>query len=155
MSLLVIILILALVLVIYFIISYQAPQHKAFHINLESDTIQNKDYRRVIYTGPKQQLVLMSLNVSEDIPAEVHDGTQFFRIEKGKGMSSIWENGKNSPPTNIELSDGSGLIIPPGTQHYIKNISSTEPLKLYSIYSPPQHPAGTVHNRQSDDHEHG
>ena len=115
----------------------------AYHKNIEKETLKNNNYRKVIYTVPdKNQLVFMSLNVGEDIPKEIHPHiSQFFRVEKGEGLAII--DGKK-----YKLKDGSGLIIPPGAQHYIKNTSKTDKLKLYSIYSPPNHPPNRVNKRQ-------
>tara|TARA_B110000908_G_C10250763_1_gene451896 strand:- start:952 stop:1413 length:462 start_codon:yes stop_codon:yes gene_type:complete len=150
MSIILLVLLIAFIVVILFINcnnKFSGTYHESFHVNLEIDSISNQDYRKVIYTDPKQQLVLMSLNVGEDIPAEIHDGTQLYRIEKGNGSATVWDKEKSSIP----LTKGVGLIVPAGTCHYIKNNSLTEPLKLYTIYSPPQHKPGTVHNRQHDD----
>lgn len=113
-----------------------------FNINIEKETIKNNNYRKVLYTDAKQQLVVMSLNPGEDIPLESHNGSQFFRIEKGRGVALI----KNK---RVLLRDGVGLIIPKSTKHTIKNTSKTNSLKMYSIYSPPQHPPKTLHKRQS------
>ena len=112
-----------------------------FSINIEKATLRNNNYRKVLDTNKYQQLVLMSLNPGEDIPLESHDGSQFFRIEKGRGVAEI--DGKR-----VLLKDGTSLTVPKNTQHYIKNTSSTQPLKLYSIYSPPQHPKNTTNRRQ-------
>lgn len=111
--------------------------------NIEKDTIKNKKYRKVVHTiEDKFQLVLMCLNVGEDIPMETHKKvTQFIRVEKGYGLATI--NDKK-----YKLRDGSAVTIPPNTPHYIKNTSKTKPLKLYSIYVPPEHPKNRVNDRQ-------
>lgn len=116
---------------------------KPDHRNIEKETIKNKNYMKVLYTVKgNMQLVLMSLNPGEDIPEEIHNNiTQFFRIESGMGYAKI--NGKR-----YTLKDGFTLIIPPGSKHYIKNTSKTEPLKLYSIYSPEHHPNKKINKRQ-------
>ena len=103
--------------------------------NIEKETESNTDYRRVIKTVEGMQLVLMSLNVGETIPCEVHKGAgaQFIRIESGLGR--LTENGK---PV-CKLSNGLSLLIPNGLHHCIANTSKTLPMKLYSIYTPQQH----------------
>jgi mannose-6-phosphate isomerase-like protein (cupin superfamily) len=110
---------------------------KPFRINLEKETIENNFYRHVIYTSNNTQLVLMSIKPNEEIDNEIHHNLdQFIRIEKGLG-NVIYNKGKNNETKEI-LSNGIAIIIPAGTWHNIKNIGS-EPLKLYSIYSPPEH----------------
>lgn len=105
----------------------------AFYENVEKNTIKNKAYRNVVYTGKKQQFVYMTIKPLDDIHMEVHKSTdQYIRIEKGTGIAII--NNKK-----YKLYDGIGLIIPAGTKHQIKNTSKTVELKLYSIYSPPEH----------------
>ena len=120
-----------------------------FNKNIESLTLKNENYRKVLHTDKgKSQLVIMSLIPGEDIPKELHnDVSQFFRIESGKGVAII--DGKR-----YNLKDGIALIIPPGTEHYIKNTSSSEPLKLYSIYSPDNHPYNKVNKRQPKNNNH-
>lgn len=119
-----------------------------FSINIENKTLSNKYYRKVIYTDEYQQIVLMSLNPGEYIHREKHNGTQFFRIEKGLGMAEIGMKNKK-----IKLKDGVSLSIPPHTFHKIINISKQEPLKMYTIYSPPQHKNDTIDKRQPIDDE--
>ncbi len=105
-----------------------------YTLNLESDTIQNDNYRKVMHTGKNLQLVLMSLQPNDLISMEIHQThDQFIRIESGNGIATIGS-------TNYNLTDGTGLIVPAGFAHEIKNTSSLEPLKLYTIYSPPEHP---------------
>ena|SRR3989344_8980275 len=112
---------------------------KPFSINLEKESLKNKFYRKVVYTDSKIQLVLMSLKVGEDIPLEIHKNhDQFIRVESGKAIVKI-DNKK------IILGDGSSVIIPAGSFHYVGNYSKKLPLKLYTIYSPPEHPPRTVH----------
>ena len=107
---------------------------KPLHINIEEDTLKNDNYRKVIQTTPYNQVVLMSIPPLEDISKEIHnDVSQFIRIEAGEGKAII--DGKE-----YSLSDGIALNIPNGLYHQIINTSSTEPLKLYSIYSPVEHP---------------
>jgi len=111
----------------------------SFYIDIEKETLANKDYRRVLYTG-KMQLVLMSINPLEDIPLEKHNNIdQFIRIESGKGKLIL-------PDNNDEkiLKDGISVIIKAGTRHRIINTSNKEDLKLYSIYTPAEHPPRLV-----------
>ncbi len=111
---------------------------KGFNANIEEDTIANTNFRKVLYTGKHCQLVLMSLKPNEEIGMEVHtDNDQFFRFEKGEGKCIIDGNSYN-------LSDGSVIIVPSGAQHNVINTSSTEDLKLYTIYSPAHHKDGIV-----------
>ena len=109
---------------------------KGFNANIEEDAIENKSFRKVLYTGKHSQLVLMSLKPMEEIGMEVHpDNDQFFRFEKGVGKCIIDGN-------EYALADGSVIIVPAGAQHNIINTSSTEDLKLYTIYSPAHHKDG-------------
>lgn len=106
--------------------------------NIESDTLENGDFRRVLYTAEKLQLVLMTLQPGESIGMETHEhGDQFFRVEAGAGEAIL--AGEHHP-----LSDGVVIVIPAGIEHDIVNTSRTEPLKVYTIYAPPEHPDGTV-----------
>ena len=113
------------------------------YINIEKDTLNNTDYRNVLYTTEQNQVVLMSLNQGEDIPEEIHPTTtQFIGIESGKGLAVI--NDKE-----YELTDGISLDIPAGAKHYISN-TDDKPLKLYTVYSPPEHDDGLVQSRQKN-----
>ncbi|MEJ7849112.1 MAG: cupin domain-containing protein [Pyrinomonadaceae bacterium] len=106
--------------------------------DIEKKTLENTNFREVLFTGPHSQLVVMSLEPGDEIGMEIHDGIdQFIKVEAGKGKSIL--NGEEH-----ELHDGSAVVIPSGTEHNIINTSDTEPLKLYSIYSPPEHPDGTI-----------
>lgn len=117
----------------------------AFSTNIESNTLRNNNYRKVLNTNKYQQLVLMSLDPGEFIPLEKHPHTtQFVRIEAGSGVAEL---GK-SMLIKKKLSDGISITIPPNTWHKITNTSRTQSLKLYAIYSPPEHTPGTVHKRQ-------
>jgi mannose-6-phosphate isomerase-like protein (cupin superfamily) len=116
----------------------------SFGTNVELKTIKNTNYREVLVTGQNMQLVLMSLKPGEDIPKEVHtDIEQFIRAEAGEGMALI--GGKEYP-----LKDGDAVIVPCGVEHYIKNTSETEDLKLYTIYAGPEHPDGTIHKTKAE-----
>lgn len=113
-------------------------------VNIEKKSIANSYFREVLFTGPRSQLVVMSLAPGEDIGMETHDDTdQFIRVEAGKGKAVL--DGSDYP-----LEDGSAVVIPAGTRHNIVNTSKTEPLKLYSIYSPPEHPDKTVHKNKAE-----
>jgi len=106
--------------------------------NIEDLTVHNKNYRKVLYTTPNLQLVLMSLKPNEDIGKEIHRGTtQFFRIEEGTGKAIL--NG-----VEHSLKAGDALVVPPGTEHNIINISPKKRLQIYTLYSPPHHPIGTL-----------
>ena len=106
--------------------------------NIETATIENKFYRKVLYTTTNQQLVLMSIRPKEDIKLETHDNNdQFIRIEKGSGLLLV---GHDESKSKYELSNGIAFIIPARTLHHIINTSDSEDLKLYTIYSPPHHP---------------
>jgi mannose-6-phosphate isomerase-like protein (cupin superfamily) len=111
---------------------------KGFNANIEKDAIENTNFRKVLYTGKHSQLVLMSLKPNEEIGMEVHpDNDQFFRFEKGTGKCIIDGN-------SYDLADGSAIIVPAGAQHNIINTSTTDDLKLYTIYSPAHHKDGIV-----------
>lgn len=112
---------------------------KGYQANIEELTLANSNFRRVLYTGQHTQLVLMSLPPKGEIGLEVHpEVDQFFRIEKGKAQA-VLDN------VEQELSDGDVLIVPAGTNHNVINLSETEDLKLYTLYSPPNHRDGVVH----------
>ena|ERR1035437_714563 len=111
---------------------------KGFNTNIEKETLENTNFRKVLYTGKHSQLVLMSLKPNEEIGMEVHpDNDQFFRFEKGEGKCIIDGN-------EYTLGDGSVIIVPSGAEHNIINTSATEDLKLYTIYSPAHHKDGIV-----------
>ena len=111
---------------------------KGFHANIEKSTLENKNFRRVLYTSKHSQLVLMSLKPKEEIGMEVHeDNDQFFRFEKGQGKCIIDGN-------EYVLTDGVAVVVPAGAQHNIINTSDNEELKMYTIYSPAHHKDGIV-----------
>jgi len=113
--------------------------------NIERDTIENDDYRRVVFTGPNTQLVLMMLRPGEEIGLEAHGGhDQFIRVEKGTGYVEL--DGKRH-----ELEDGSAVVIPSGAKHNVVNTSGSEALRLYTLYRPPEHPDGTVQHTKADE----
>ncbi len=101
--------------------------------DVEQLTKDNNDYRRVLFTGQNQQFVLMSISPQDNIPMEIHEShDQFIRIEQGEGEAIIGEK-------KYILKDNTAFIVPAGVKHEISNTSKTEPLKLYTIYSPPEH----------------
>jgi mannose-6-phosphate isomerase-like protein (cupin superfamily) len=111
---------------------------KGFHSNIEKLTVENKNYRKVLYTGKHSQLVLMCLEPKQEIGMEVHqENDQFFRFEKGEGKCIIDGN-------EYAVKDGSAIVIPAGAKHNIINVSSKESLNLYTIYSPAHHKDGIV-----------
>lgn len=113
--------------------------------SIEKQTLKNKYFRQVLFTGKHAQLVVMSLKAGEEIGNEVHQNVdQFFRIEKGK-FKFVLDNGKE---THI-ASNGDAVDVPAGTWHNVINLSRAES-KLYTIYSPPNHPDGTVHKTKKD-----
>jgi mannose-6-phosphate isomerase-like protein (cupin superfamily) len=112
---------------------------------IENTTLKNKYFRQVLFTGKHSQLVVMSLQPSEDIGNEVHPNVdQFFRIEEGKAKFVF--DGKEEHLAGA----GDAVVVPAGTYHNVINPSATEPLKLYTVYSPPNHPDGTVHKTKAE-----
>jgi mannose-6-phosphate isomerase-like protein (cupin superfamily) len=117
---------------------------KGYIVNLEKETTKNTNFRHVLYTGKYSQLVLMNLKPMEEIGEETHnDVDQFFRFEKGKGKVTI--NG-----TEHLVKDGDGVVVPAGARHNVANVSKSADLKLYTIYSPPEHQDGTVRHTKKD-----
>ncbi len=113
--------------------------------SIEEKTLENKYFRQVLYTGKHAQLVVMSLKEGEEIGNEVHeDADQFFRIEKGK-LKFVLDNGKEK----YVARDGDAVVVPAGTWHNVINVSKGKS-KLYTVYSPPHHPDGTVHKTKKD-----
>ena len=111
---------------------------KGFSQNIEKATLENDNFRKVLYTAKHSQLVLMSLKANEEIGMEVHpDNDQFFRFEKGNGKVIIDGN-------EHIVSDGFAVIVPAGSQHNVINTSETDDLKLYTLYSPAHHVDGIV-----------
>jgi len=111
---------------------------KGFKSNIEKDTLENTNFRKVLYTGKHLQLVLMSLKAGEDIGEETHQNVdQFFRFESGTGKCIIDGN-------EYKVKDGDVIIVPAGAKHNIINTDSTAELKIYTIYSPPNHEDGII-----------
>ena len=122
---------------------------KGYVQNIESTSVENEEFRRVIYTAKNCQLVVMALKPNEEIGAEVHKLDQFFRVEEGTGEAVL--DGVRS-----EISAGFVVLVPAGMNHNIINTDSV-PMKLYTIYSPPNHRDGVVHHTPADaekDNEH-
>ena len=112
--------------------------------NIENRTLENANFREVLFTAPGIQLVLMTIGVGDEIGLETHDDVdQFIRVESGEGKAIL--DGREHA-----LEDGSAVVIPRGTEHNIVNVSKSEPLKLYSVYTPPEHPDGTVHRTKAE-----
>jgi len=109
-----------------------------FVTNIEKDSLDNKNFRKVLYTAKNSQLVVMSLLPKEEIGEEVHQLDQFIRVEKGHGKTVLND-------VEFEISDGFAVVVPAGTKHNIINTSETEEMKLYTVYSPPNHKDGTIH----------
>lgn len=115
-----------------------------YSVDIEQATIENEYFRKVLFTGPKTQLVLMALKPGEDIGQETHPDTdQFIRVEAGEGKALI--DGQEIP-----LRDGSAVVIPAGAEHNVINTSRDEPLKLYTLYAPPEHADGIVHRTRAE-----
>ncbi len=116
---------------------------KGFNIGIEKATIENENFRKVLYTSKHSQLVLMSLKPNEEIGLETHrENDQFFRFESGRGMVIIDGN-------EHIVSDGIAIVIPAGSKHNVINMGTTD-LKMYTIYSPAHHQDGTVHKTKAD-----
>ena len=115
-----------------------------YFTDIEKKTLENNYFREVLFTSPFSQLVVMALQAGEEIGTETHDDVdQFIRVEAGHGKAIL--DGEE-----IELADGTAVVIPAGTEHNVVNISTTEALKLYTIYTPAEHPDGTVHKTKAE-----
>lgn len=111
---------------------------RGYSANIEQETVNNNDFRRVLYTGKHAQLVLMSIAPGDEIGAEVHNGNdQFFRFEAGQGTVSIEDN-------QYQVRHGSAIIVPAGSKHNVVNTSASQALKLYTLYAPSHHKDGIV-----------
>lgn len=115
-----------------------------YSVNIEEATLANPNFRTVLYTAPHSQLVVMTIVPGGEIGLERHEGRdQFIRIEAGVGVAIL--DGERHP-----LSDGTALVIPAGTEHNVINLSTTDELRLYTVYSPAEHPAGTIHRTKAE-----
>jgi mannose-6-phosphate isomerase-like protein (cupin superfamily) len=115
---------------------------KGYIANIERATLENTDFRRVLYTGKNAQLVLMSIPAGGEIGEEVHQLDQFLRIESGEGKAVM-------DGVETAIGDGSAILVPAGAQHNIVN-TGTEPMKLYTLYAPPEHRDGVVRATKED-----
>jgi len=118
---------------------------KGFIRDIESVAIENEDFRRVLYTAKSCQLVVMALGPGEEIGAEVHQLDQFFRVEEGSGEVILDD-------VRTQIRAGFALLVPAGAMHNIVNTGQA-PLKLYTLYAPPNHRDGVVHHRHADAEE--
>lgn len=125
-------------------VATQGGTMTGYTTNIEQKTLQNDNFREVLYTAPHSQLVVMTLRSGEEIGMEVHqDRDQFIRVESGDGEAIL--NGERHP-----LQDGDIVVIPAGTEHNVVNTSATEALRLYTLYSPPEHPDETIHRTKAE-----
>lgn len=112
---------------------------KGFVANIENETLENDNFRKVLYTSKHGQVVVMSLLPNEEIGMEVHETSdQFFRVDNGRGKVII--DGEEA-----KISNGFAIVVPAGSQHNVINTSAKKPLKLYTIYMPPHHKDGVIH----------
>lgn len=118
---------------------------KGYITNIEKETLENENYRKVLYTGKNSQLVLMTIQPGDEIGEEVHTLDQFIRIEAGKAQAILDD-------VEHTLAEDWAVVIPAGTKHNIINIGD-EPLRLYSIYSPAEHKDGTIHRTKGEEKE--
>lgn len=117
---------------------------KGYKGNIEKVTVENENFRKVIYTGKHLQLVLMSLKVGEDIGEEVHlENDQFFRFENGSGKCIIDGN-------EYQVGEGDVIVVPAGAKHNVINTNSSKSFKMYTIYGPPNHQDGTIRLTKSE-----
>ena len=115
-----------------------------YSVDIEAATLENSHFRQVLYTAPHSQLVVMTIEPGGEIGLERHgDRDQFIRVEAGEGEAVL--DGERHA-----IGDGNAVVIPAGTLHNVVNTSATERLRLYTIYSPPEHPDGTIHRTKAD-----
>jgi mannose-6-phosphate isomerase-like protein (cupin superfamily) len=118
-----------------------------YSINLETKTLANNNFREVLYTTKRSQLVIMTLQPGEEIGMEHHTGhDQFIRVEEGEGVA-ILDGEKHV------LEDGVAVVIPAGTEHNVINTSASVPMRLYSLYTPPEHKDGLIHKTKAESDE--
>ena len=133
----------------------QGPE--PFVTDIESATIDNDAFRTTLWTGTNLQLTVMAIQPGDDIGLEVHeDGDQFLRVEAGRGRVQMGPT-KDDLSFDREVSDDDVILVPAGSWHNVTNIGD-EPLKVYALYGPPEHPRGTVHathaDAEADEHHH-
>lgn len=125
-----------------------AASKLGYSVNISKKTLENENYREVLFTGPRIQLVVMSLEPGQEIGMETHeDGDQFIRVEAGRGRAVLDDQ-------RIDLQAGSAVVIPAGVAHNIINTSKAARLRIYVIYSPPEHDEGVVHRTKGDEENH-
>lgn len=112
-------------------------------INIEKASLENEYFRKVLYTAKNSQLVVMSLKPGEEIGAEVHHLDQFIRVEAGEGKAVL-------DGVEHAIGDGIAIVVPAGARHSIINTSKDKPIKLYTVYSPPNHKDGVIHKTKAD-----
>jgi mannose-6-phosphate isomerase-like protein (cupin superfamily) len=120
-----------------------------YSINIEQKALEGNNFREVLYTTKRSQLVIMTLQPGEEIGMEHHTGhDQFIRVEAGEGVA-ILDGEKHA------LADGVAVVVPAGVEHNVINTSTTEPMRLYTLYTPPEHPDGIIHatKAEADDYE--
>jgi mannose-6-phosphate isomerase-like protein (cupin superfamily) len=120
-----------------------------YSTNIEERTLAGNNFREVLYTTARSQLVIMTLQPAEEIGLEKHEGhDQFIRVEAGRGVAIL--DGEKHP-----LEDGVAVVIPAGTEHNVINTSDSEPMRLYTLYTPPEHPDGIIHatKAEADEYE--
>ena len=115
---------------------------KGYVTNIEKLSLENENFRKVLYTDKNSQLVLMSLLAGEEIGEEVHDVDQFLRVEQGVGTAIL-------SGISRDIIDGSVIIVPAGTSHNVINTGSN-PMKLYTLYMPPRHREGVIHKTRAE-----
>lgn len=118
---------------------------KGFVNNIEKITLENTDYRRVLYTAKNSQLVVMNIQPGDAIGEETHHLDQFIRLEQGSGTAIL-------DGIEHEIKDDYAIVIPAGTKHNVIN-TGTQEMKLYSVYSPPEHKDGTIHPTKAEESE--
>ena len=116
---------------------------KGYITNIEETTKENNNFREVLYTGKNSQLVVMSIEPGDEIGEEVHDLDQFIRIEQGEGKAIL-------DGVEHEVKDDFAIVVPAGANHNIINTSEEKPLKLYTVYSPPEHKDKIIHETRED-----
>ncbi|TSC71159.1 MAG: hypothetical protein G01um101449_87 [Parcubacteria group bacterium Gr01-1014_49] len=116
---------------------------KGFVTNIEQASVENEYFRKVLYTDTQIQVVVMSLKPKEDIGEEVHQLDQFIRVEAGEGSAFL-------DGVEHKIKDGFAIVVPQGTRHNIINTSSERPMKLYTVYAPPNHKDGTIHKTRAE-----
>lgn len=120
---------------------------KGYVVNIEKASLENSYFRKVLYTAKHCQLVVMSLKPGEEIGEEIHQLDQFIRCESGQGKAIL-------DGVTHRISDGYSVVVPAGVKHNIINSSTNEPLKLYTLYSPPNHLDGIIHKTKADAEAH-